>query len=191
MTKGVSEKFKKNKRTKSFTTSNYFLLSLVIVNDLQNITIVPSKRNSFWSTYPTTKQYHTFEEMGLVNYKGMHIGWIDSKQAKSKICLSEMSEVEYSADEQNINPLITAIEGITLDETRHIFIKKNTDLKPSLYRVAYNVLQLGNEFTVTHYALYTFRGHSYFYVDIHIKGRDKQPTLIRTPADSSIGKAIS
>ncbi|ORX65437.1 hypothetical protein DL89DRAFT_287072 [Linderina pennispora] len=157
----------------------------------ENITIVPSQRNSFWSTYPTTKQYHTFKEMGLVNYKGMHIGWIDSKQAKSKICLSEMSEVDYSAKEENINALTTAIDNITLDETRHIFIKENTDLKPSLYRVAYNVLQLGNEFTVTHYALHTFRGYSYFYLDILIKGRDKQPTLIRTPADSSIGKAIS
>ncbi|ORX71115.1 hypothetical protein DL89DRAFT_282601 [Linderina pennispora] len=64
------------------TSSGPLESEVVLRRDITNITIVPSQKNSFWPVVSRERQQHTFAEMGLVNYRGMHIDWLTAQASK-------------------------------------------------------------------------------------------------------------
>ncbi|ORX65477.1 hypothetical protein DL89DRAFT_261012 [Linderina pennispora] len=128
------------------TSSGPLESEVVLRRDITNITIVPSQKNSFWPVVSRERQQHTFAEMGLVNYRGMHIDWLTAQQAREKVCLSTLSSVSEDTDDLGIDNLIADISNIELDDLEPTYIRENTDLRPARYKVAYNILHVGDEF---------------------------------------------
>ncbi|ORX65758.1 hypothetical protein DL89DRAFT_260825 [Linderina pennispora] len=176
------------------TSSGPLESEVVLRRDITNITIVPSQKNSFWPVVSRERQQHTFAEMGLVNYRGMHIDWLTAQQAREKVCLSTLSSVSEDTDDLGIDNLIADISNIELDDLEPTYIRENTDLRPARYKVAYNILHIGDEFLVSHYFLYTFRGLLFYYLDIYMIHNEvvsSTHTHIKIQASSPFGEYIA
>ncbi|ORX72927.1 hypothetical protein DL89DRAFT_308830 [Linderina pennispora] len=176
------------------TSSGPLESEVVLRRDITNITIVPSQRNSFWPVASRERQQHTFAEMGLINYRGIHIDWLTAQQAREKVRLSTLSIVSDNTDGLGIDDLLADISNIELDDLEPTYLRENTDLKPARYKVAYNILHVGDEFLVSYYFLYTFRGLPFYYLDIsmiHNEIVSSTHTLIKVLASSPFGECIA
>ncbi|KAI9474694.1 hypothetical protein BX667DRAFT_507890 [Coemansia mojavensis] len=55
-----------------------------------NITLAPGPKSSLWPNAVTSKLKYSFERMGLVDYKGMNVGWLEKRK---HVVLAELAEV--------------------------------------------------------------------------------------------------
>ncbi|KAJ2666774.1 hypothetical protein IWW42_005910, partial [Coemansia sp. RSA 1085] len=123
--------------------------------------------------------------MGLVDYKGMNVGWLEKRK---HVVLAELAEVaearllkseaadKAAAEEAEEPPVPTKIESITA----------------SKYTAAYNLLKDEDIFFVKSYTTSTFRSKPYYYLDL-LKAKDGGLALIhaKTPLTSNFSKQIA
>ncbi|ORX71125.1 hypothetical protein DL89DRAFT_256185 [Linderina pennispora] len=122
------------------------------------------------------------------------IDWLTAQQAREKVRLSTLSIVSDNTDGLGIDDLLADISNIELDDLEPTYLRENTDLKPARYKVAYNILHVGDEFLVSYYFLYTFRGLPFYYLDIsmiHNEIVSSTHTLIKVLVSSPFGECIA
>lgn len=123
-----------------------------IKRTIDNITLVPGPSNSL---YPSTRDINinplpSFEDMGLINYKGMNIGWPPRIGGTYKP-LSRMQSINEPCEliHEIINP------NKNLYKASHIILNKNS---------IYKVIGLGKDF---------YRGNHVIFMDIRDNNDDE------------------
>lgn len=126
----------------------------------------------------------TFAEIGLIDYKGMNIGWLNSKNNYARVSLAKVKAIgENEACERNVDEVEEYVPHRILE---------NNNVVTKYYKVFYNVLQVKEEYFLDQYALKMFRGKQYYFLDLFLVQPNSKYKLVHTkaPADSSVGTLI-